>query len=797
MMSQVPPGVLVASMYIGYVIVFAAYREYAQTGISSLLILPVIAAGWYFGLSGGIAVAILSILATASVQLSTGHAQDVFTLSTYLRTLATLLVAICTGRFGTITRERRAALARLEELAAITRTILESRDLESTLKEMVSRIAQLFKADNAFFAFWDDERLIPTPLIAHGSMSRVYPTLSSAPGEARLTSAVMESGRPLAVPDLRSSPYGSGQFASLFPSRSVLAIPLIIQGRKLATFYLGYNRKRQFRQKEIDDVESAAQQIALVLMKTQLLDTAQKQVRQLTALHEISMVATQADSVDMLVESTTAIIGKNLFPDNFGVLLMDEAEGVLRVNPSYRFAAENPRYPREVPLGQGVTGQVGQTGQPLRIGNTNIVQNYLDVESGTSSELCVPIKLQGRVLGVINAESTQPEAFSLDDELLLGTLAGQLATAIEELRAAAAERRWLDQLAHSNELISALAHITTHLEKALSQEDIIQTLGAELEKMGISSAVAVHHSDCRSFTIAYTSLRPEALERLENVIGSPLPGLAFSVDPLNPDLMTRDFIQQATFTKLEKRAKLFLPGEGERVWSEAGQSVTADPEPVHVGLRLVFEEKLMGLLWLGSDTLLESDLPVLSVFAKQVASALERARLFQEVQSLAWTDPLTGLPNRRNLFELGRIEFARSFRTNRPFCCMLLDVDHFKQINDTYGHPVGDRVLQELAQCSKRSVREVDLIGRYGGEELVVFLPETDPDTALQVAERLRAAVEKTPITAADGELNVTVSIGVAMKDQNTLELETLVARADQAMYIAKHRGRNRVAISR
>jgi diguanylate cyclase (GGDEF)-like protein len=184
------------------------------------------------------------------------------------------------------------------------------------------------------------------------------------------------------------------------------------------------------------------------------------------------------------------------------------------------------------------------------------------------------------------------------------------------------------------------------------------------------------------------------------------------------------------------------------------------------------------------------------MFAQQVASALKRAQLFQEIQNLALTDPLTGLQNRRSLFDLGRIEFARAQRMDRAFCCLMLDLDHFKQINDTYGHPTGDLVVQEFARRCKRSVREVDLIGRYGGEEILILLPETDPGKALQVAERVREAVEKIPIQIADQELQITVSIGVSRRDENTIDLETLIARADQAMYIAKYRGRNQVAVS-
>lgn len=225
--------------------------------------------------------------------------------------------------------------------------------------------------------------------------------------------------------------------------------------------------------------------------------------------------------------------------------------------------------------------------------------------------------------------------------------------------------------------------------------------------------------------------------------------------------------------------------------------MAVDPESTSLRLPLVFEETLLGILWIWSKFLTEADLSVMSTFAQQVASALKRAHLFQEVQSLALTDPLTGLQNRRSLFDLGRIELARSQRMGRPFCCLMLDLDHFKKFNDQYGHLIGDLVLQEFAQRSKSAVREIDLIGRYGGEELVVLLPETDSDTAMQVAERLRRSVEQPSIKISDRELHITVSIGVSRKDENTLELETLIARADQAMYIAKYRGRNQVAMSK
>ena len=127
----------------------------------------------------------------------------------------------------------------------------------------------------------------------------------------------------------------------------------------------------------------------------------------------------------------------------------------------------------------------------------------------------------------------------------------------------------------------------------------------------------------------------------------------------------------------------------------------------------------------------------------------------------------------------------------------MADVDKFKNINDTYSHEVGDKVLQEFAARCKKSVREIDLVGRYGGEEVVLLLPNTDLELGVKVANRLCNLIADTPFKASENlELNVTASLGVACIDANTLNLDVLINRADQAMYIAKHKGRNQVKVN-
>jgi diguanylate cyclase (GGDEF)-like protein len=158
---------------------------------------------------------------------------------------------------------------------------------------------------------------------------------------------------------------------------------------------------------------------------------------------------------------------------------------------------------------------------------------------------------------------------------------------------------------------------------------------------------------------------------------------------------------------------------------------------------------------------------------------------------------LTGLYNRRHFLKLAQNEFERARRYKRHLSAMMFDIDHFKIVNDTYGHPFGDKILQALANLCKEKLREVDPIARYGGEEFIALIVEASLASAQKAGERLRREVEKMTVPSKDGNVKVTVSVGIAEQNEVTPNLETLIARADQAMYVAKHKGRNRVAVGR
>jgi diguanylate cyclase (GGDEF)-like protein/PAS domain S-box-containing protein len=178
----------------------------------------------------------------------------------------------------------------------------------------------------------------------------------------------------------------------------------------------------------------------------------------------------------------------------------------------------------------------------------------------------------------------------------------------------------------------------------------------------------------------------------------------------------------------------------------------------------------------------------------------DRKLLENELQEQAQSDYLTGLPNRRHFIERGEEELARTKRYGRPMSLLMLDIDHFKAINDTHGHQAGDLALQMMADHCREVLREIDVIGRVGGEEFAIILPETDRAGANRIAERLRASIAgKVMATEKGATLGITVSIGLATHAGSDAEanLDGLIKQADEALYEAKRSGRNRVCVFR
>ena len=220
-------------------------------------------------------------------------------------------------------------------------------------------------------------------------------------------------------------------------------------------------------------------------------------------------------------------------------------------------------------------------------------------------------------------------------------------------------------------------------------------------------------------------------------------------------------------------------------------------------LPLVRQEKFIGCLNLGSRSpnrfQVDMGTQFLQHLAAVISACIENARLQENIKQVGLLDPLTGVNNRRFFDQRVQEEVTLAQRQQSSLACLFIDLDHFKSINDNYGHQAGDTVLKEVAKSLAEIMRTSDVLARYGGEEFVILLANTSLQTAQDIAERIRSKVENTPFKVNKRDtLNVTMSIGLAVmaKDTPFQTTEQLIQAADQAVYAAKAAGRNRVHIA-
>lgn len=208
--------------------------------------------------------------------------------------------------------------------------------------------------------------------------------------------------------------------------------------------------------------------------------------------------------------------------------------------------------------------------------------------------------------------------------------------------------------------------------------------------------------------------------------------------------------------------------------------------PLNIG-----ENQLVG--YLAVDKVLEENKEKFAILVQQFLIGLRRALLYQKIQGLTITDALTGVYCRRYFQERFSEELKRSKKNKLCLSFLMVDLDNFKQFNDRYGHLVGDAILRQVAKVISLAVRQIDFVGRFGGEEFSVVLTETDKEQANFAAQRIRQAIAEAVIKAYDEELKVTVSIGISTFPDNAGNTRDLIEKADKALYFAKETGKNKV----
>ncbi len=552
--------------------------------------------------------------------------------------------------------------------------------------------------------------------------------------------------------------------------RSILVVPIFVEDEWWG--FLGFDEcryERVWKSHEIQTLRLAAGLFGSSIRREIIQLEKEERQQILDVLQEIILLALQTQTLEDMAQTLVDHLAMLTGVEHVFFTLWDEERK--RVLPLAAYGKYRQIYPE-------LASRLGQrtlTSSALELGQTLIVPDtlntpYLGPEIAarfeTRSMLTLPLIAEGQKLGALLLGYSHPHVFT-PQEIAIGERTAALVSLVL-LKFKAVERA-KRQAQEAETLRQAGAAVAS----SLHSEAVIERILEELHKV-----------------IPYDSASIQLLKdgELEIVGGrgwedpQQVLGMRFPLDGSNPNTVVMQTLEPLLLRDTSYYPSFKIPPHNQiRSW---------------LGVPLTAHGRAIGLLAIDShqeDFFTLEHVQLVTAFAHHVALALENARRYEETQAQALTDPLTGLYNRRGLMELGKIEMTRSQRQGKPFSAIMLDIDHFKRVNDTYGHLVGDQVLQTLAQRCRKGIRELDLIGRYGGEEFLVLLPETDWRTAFAIANRLRLLMAEAAIPTRAGPLRVTISLGVSQSLAEDGGLEKLIERADQALYQAKAEGRNRV----
>jgi diguanylate cyclase (GGDEF)-like protein len=499
----------------------------------------------------------------------------------------------------------------------------------------------------------------------------------------------------------------------------------------------------------------------------ELLATAERQSRELVLLDQVHNALVRELDRLVMFRTVVEITAKTFSYKLVSLYRLKDETLLLFHQVGYKKAVE------VIPLDQGLMSRCVRSLMPLLVENVHSEPDFLEAGEGVVSELCVPLFEQGRVIGVLNVESGPDVRLGEADLRLMVQVSEYINIALERARLFGNVQNLARQMTLLNE-------ITSRVISATRVEDIYQSLVDQLGKLV--------DADDTYFTRWNDALRQTLPVAAYGPMQEWYP--TFNLEPGEPTLTSRVLDLGRTLLVEDYQNSPYINPRIAALF--ALKTILVLP--------LITNQEKLGAVMIGfrrPHIFTPEEVALCEQAVGQVALAITKLLLISRIEQMVITDDLTGLLNPRGLADFGHREVERAIRYNRPLSLLMIDIDRFKKVNDSYGHLVGNRVLQALAERCQSAIRDTDIVGRYGGEEFVVLLPENNLSSALEAAERLRAAIAGLHVPSGLGPaIQITASIGAAEIIPGVEDLETLIGLADRAMYTAKQGGRNRVAVN-
>ena len=683
-------------------------------------------------------------------------------------------------------QETQTNLMDLTRLYAISAELTATSDLDLVPERVVQVIAEALNSPSAAIA-----------LLNESSGQLQYAATSGIPAEAARTPlrmdgvgmGVVRSGQPHFIEDLQTADEVSSGVRA-WGYRAVACLPIQRGRSTLGALFVQYAEPHRFTPNEKNMLTIFAGQVAITLQNARLLRAEQRRSREAATLAKLSRSLAETMDLEEMFRVFEQQVRANISAADAGALLIyDPQSEILAPRASFCYDPEVIRMLALHP-GESIAGKTFQTNQPILLSGADLVKQArrtlrpdnlalltaaIPWNSATESLICAPVRAGGETIGAAVLENiVSPEGFVQDDLDLLVAMTDRIALALRNAQLFAREQRRAKQLALVNELGHRVTSILDMDELALTLVRLIR------DKFGYRYVHLFMNDPSRRETL------------LRAGIGSPETKLVPGVFAL----------------KFDEGIVGWTAAHGKTIWAN---DVMKEPHFMYhpavsetraeIAVPLQAGSRIVGALDIQSEQINafdSTDVATLETLAGQIAVALDNARLYGEMQEQARHDSLTQVYNHGYFLERLNEEIERAQRESKSLSLIMLDVDHFKVYNDTYGHVMGDRVLSIIAQAIRAHVHATDLVGRWGGEEFCIALLDTDGPGASYIASRIRRTLAETRIERSDGAQipPPTISQGIATFPEHGRDGAVLIDLADAALYRAKKLGRDQVSVA-
>lgn len=663
-------------------------------------------------------------------------------------------------------------------MGKITYALNETMKLDEVLDIILENLSKFVSFDAADITLIQDDRLKMARHIGYSkfNLDEFAENFNIRLDEMSTSKWMVTNRAPLIIEDTTNS-----QIWTVFPEvewiKSYMGLPIVARGKLVGFLNFLSSKKDFYKNFPFEQLLLFTEQAAIAIENSRTFEDTQKRSQRLAIINQIAFKMTQpADlnviqqlSVDSMVEALGVDqVGLALMnPDHKSMTIVADHPGIgnsstigmlipLEDNPSMNYIFENKSsfYSENVqddPMLQAV--------------------KHLMIRQKIQSILICPLIVDGEVVGTIGCDiTTQKRQLSSEEISLAEVLANLVAGRIEQARLLEIEKKRAEELAMLHE--TSLA-ITQPYDLSILHRQIIEKAVWLLDSSAGMLYLKTDQPDIFECKVSYNN----------------------QYDPVGTKLRVGE---GAAGIVANTNRPLIIPNYGSWEQKPVIFRNVSDDFPL-LSVPVLWQSEVKGVIQIarepGKPSFENSDVELLSLFSSQVAITLENSRLYQEVQSLAILDPLTQIYNRRGFADIATREIERAQRFGHSLALLFLDIDHFKEVNDTYGHAAGDQILSEIAERCKNTIRNVDVISRHGGEEFLVLLLESNLKNARIIANRVQSVIKEYPFQTDTGPISITVSIGIAEFNEQVNGLSTLIHNADMALYKAKSSGRNRVIV--